>query len=125
LFVFEIITEQRTRESKPLPRWLRLIWIFSAPLGLALSARILWEKTLLTAEQGAQSIGFSLIHIHPGFFFGGLLCSMVLLAWLLPAGVYLAVARLRIGLADYAMILGSLLVLATMMLPDNFGLRLR
>jgi hypothetical protein len=72
--------------------WLRLIWIFAAPLGLALSARILWEKTLLTAEQGQQMIGFSVIHIYPGFFFVGLLCSIVLLAWLLPAAVYSALA---------------------------------
>ncbi len=123
--MFEIFTEQEVREAKPLPMWLRLIWAFAAPLGLALCARILWEKTLLTAEQGVQMIGFSLMHIHPGFFFAGWLCSLVLLAWLLPAGFYLALARLRIGLLDYAMIFGSLFVLATMLLPDNFGLRLR
>ena len=94
-------------------------------MGLAVSARILWEKTLLTAERGEQMIGFSMMHIHPGFFFGGLLCSLVMLAWLVPAVIYAALARLKVGMIDYAMVLGSLLVLAAMLLPDNFGLKLR
>jgi len=122
--VFEIILPP-VRPLKPFPAWLRLIWIVAAPLGLSLSARILWEKTLLTAEKGEQMIGFSLIHIHPGFFFSGLLCSIALLACLLPATVYLALARLKVSLPDYAMVAGSLFVFATMMLPDNFGLRFR
>ena len=102
-----------------------MIWALAAPLGLAVSARILWEKTLLTAERGEQMIGFSMMHIHPGFFFGGLLCSLVMLAWLVPAVIYAALARLKVGMIDYAMVLGSLLVLAAMLLPDNFGLKLR
>ncbi len=122
--MFELI-EQPKRESKPFPMWLRLIWIIPAPLAIALSVRILWEKTLLTAERGEQMIGFSLVHIHPGFFFMGLLCSLILLAWLVPAVIYSAMARLRIGIIDYAMMLGSIFVMAAMILPDNFGLRLR
>ena len=121
--MFELIEAER--ESKPFPMWLRLIWIIPAPLAIALSVRILWEKTLLTAERGEQLIGFSLVHIHPGFFFMGLLCSLILLAWLVPAIIYSAIARLRIGIIDYAMMLGSILVLAAMLLPDNFGMRLR
>ena len=123
--MFDTLYSPQIRAVKPNPSWLRLVWLVAAPLGLALAARIFWEKTLLTAEQGEQMIGFSLIHIHPGFFLAGVLCSCVLLGWLIPAVVYLVRARFRVAFYDYGMMVGSLFVLAALLLPDNFGLRLR
>ena len=49
----------------------------------------------------------------------------MLLGWLIPAAVYLVRARFRVAFYNYAMILGSLFVLAVLLLPDDFGLRLR
>ena len=123
--MFETLDRRESRERKPFPNWLRLMWMIPAPLGIALSARIFWEKTLLTAQQGEQMIGFSMIHIYPGFFFTGSLCAAILLVWLFPAAVYFALASLKVGIADYAMLLGSLFVLLSLLLPDNFGLKLR
>jgi hypothetical protein len=76
-----------------LPKWLQNVWILSSPLGLTFAARIAWGKTILTSAQGPQMVGFSLMHIHPGFFAAGILSSYLLIFWLVPASVYLAVNR--------------------------------
>ena len=123
--MFDNLIASKGEDSKPLPKWLRLIWLFAAPLGISVSARILWEKTLLTAREGEQMIGFSMIHIHPGFFFSGLLCSVILLAWILPTTYYAIRARMHLQIYDYVMLAGSFFVCLSMFLPDNYGLRLR
>ena len=49
-------------------------------------------------------VGFSLMHIHPGFFAAGILSSYLLIFWLVPASVYLAVNRRRISAFDTVML---------------------
>jgi hypothetical protein len=50
-----------------LPRWLRLAWLFLAPIGFLFAARIAWEKTVWTWSRGPQAVGFSLMPVHPFF----------------------------------------------------------
>jgi hypothetical protein len=102
-----------------------VLWLFPAPLALSFSARILWEKTLLTYLEGEQMVGFSLIHIHPFFSISGWLCSMILLLWLLAACIFLIRARFRFVLSSWCMVAGSMFVALAMLLPDTFGLAFR
>jgi hypothetical protein len=123
--MFGALNYSEDSPRKPFPFWAHLLWLLAAPAGLIFSARILWEKTLLTAERGEQMIGFSLAHVYPVFFLVGLLCSWVLMGWLLVAIVYLIRARLRVAWYDYAMVAGSLFVCLALFLPHDFGLTLR
>lgn|ERR1700730_11607474 len=102
-----------------LPKWLQTVWICSLPLGLTFAGRIAWAKTVLTAIQGPQMVGFSLMHVHPGFFIAGILCSYLLILWLVPASIYLTVNRKRISAFDIAMVSLSLCVAAVIMAPDT------
>jgi hypothetical protein len=102
-----------------LPNWARIWWWGSAPLGLALAARLLWEKTVWTWTRGPQMVGFSLMHIHPGLAIFGILCFYSLTIWLIPVSCYLFLRRRNIRLVDVVMFLSALLGLAAMMLPDN------
>jgi hypothetical protein len=108
-----------------LPKWLVVFWLFSAPIGLIFALRILWEKTWLTARDGEQMIGFSIAHIHPLFFIAGVLSTIALAIWSLPAFVYMVRAKLKIPAYGYLMVLGSGLAIAAIFLPDNLGLSLR
>jgi hypothetical protein len=104
-----------------LPGWFRLIWICLAPLGFTFAGRIAWEKTLWTWTRGPQSVGFSLIHIHPGFFFLGLLDCGLLVLWLVPALVYFILRRRNIlRFSDLVMVFFSILSAAAILLPDTF-----
>jgi hypothetical protein len=101
------------------------VWLFPAPLALLISARILWEKTLLTYQEGEQMVGFSLVHIHPFFFISGWICSMAMILWLLAACFFLIRARFRLVLFSWCMVAGSLFVALAWFLPDTFGLVFR
>jgi hypothetical protein len=63
---------------------------------LAFAGRIAWEKTIWTWSRGPQMVGFSLMHIHPGFFVAGLLCCGLLILWLIPALFFLIIRRQNI-----------------------------
>jgi hypothetical protein len=101
-----------------IPTWLRLAWICLLPFGLSFAGRIAWEKTVLTINRGPQMVGFSLAHIHPVFFIVGILCSYLLIIWLLPAFVYSTVNRNRITVLDVAMVIVALLVAVAIIMPD-------
>jgi hypothetical protein len=103
-----------------LPIWARIWWCASAPLALALAARLLWEKTVWTWTRGPQMVGFSLMHIHPGFAVFGMVCFLSLMIWLIPAACYLFLRRSDIHLLDIAMLTLALLIFGAMAVPDNF-----
>jgi hypothetical protein len=103
-----------------IPNWLRVAWLCFAPLGVCLSLRIAWEKTFLTWDQGAQMIGFSLVHLHPTFFILGALCSYLLILWLVPAVIFVIARRKKISIADILMILTSFFIAVVMVVPDTF-----
>ncbi len=64
-------------------------------------------------------VGFSLMHVHPMFAIVGVLSSVGVMAWLLPA-VPCAIARRKtIGLADVARIACAVLVATAIFIPDN------
>ena len=92
------------------PRWLRIAWLCLSPLGLSFAGRIAWEKTIWTWYRGPQAVGFSLMHIHPLFFFVGALCCYLGMLWLIPSGVYLVRGWRRASKIDKLMVLLSLLV---------------
>jgi len=103
-----------------LPRWLRLSWIFLAPIGFPFAARIAWEKTVWTWTRGPQAVGFSLMHIHPFFSIAGILCCVLLMVWLIPGLIYLTLRWHITSKADIAMVVLSLLVTVAIVLPDTF-----
>ncbi len=123
--MFEFYASPPSNPAKRLPDWMMVLWVFPAPMGLAFSARILWEKTWLTYAEGRQMIGFSLVHIHPFFFIVGSLCSMVLAIWLPVAAVYLVVSKFRLVASSWWMIAVALFVALAMFLPDATGLAFR
>jgi hypothetical protein len=114
-----------TPTKSELPRRLALLWVLAAPLGLPFSIRIIWEKTILTAREGEQMIGFSLVHLHPVFFIVGALSSLVLSVWVLFAIYYFVRLRFRINALWFLMAAGSLVAITAQFLPESFGLRLR
>jgi hypothetical protein len=110
---------------KQTPRWLTVAWLSAAPLGVAFAARMVWEKTILTARSGEQMIGFSLAHRHPLLFLGGVLCSYFLMLWLIPALYFLLKTRFRASAFHYGMVATSCLDIVAMFLPSNTGLLFR
>jgi hypothetical protein len=108
-----------------LPLWLRLSWLFPAPVGLLFVARIAWEKMVWTWTRGPQAIGFSLMHVHPFFSIAGILCSCMLMLWLIPALCYVIFRWRMCSKTDIAMVLLCLLVMVAIVLPDTFFAHLK
>ena len=102
-----------------LPDWLRVVWVFAAPVALAFAIRITWEKTVWTILRGPQMVGFSLAHIHPGFFVAGVLCAYTMMLWLAPTTVYLILRRKGISGFDIAMVAIAVFVLLAVITPDT------
>lgn len=89
-------------------------------MAIALAVRLLWEKTAWTWSRGAQMVGLSLLHIHPIFFFIGMLSSVAVAIWLLPGIIYSVLRRSEIGIGDVLMIGASLFVIVALAIPDTF-----
>jgi hypothetical protein len=106
--------------SGALPWGLRLLWLCFAPVATLFAARVAWEKTILTWEQGPQMVGFSMMHIHPIFSVLGVLCCFAIMLWLLPSAVYVVRRRRNISLIDGVMFVSSLLITVAIVLPDTF-----
>ena len=102
-----------------LPDWLRVSWLCCLPLALPFAARIVWEKTVWTMVRGPQRVGFSLGHIHPLFFITGALSAYLVVAWLVPAGIYAIVRRKNVSGMDLAMILIGIFLAVTIIIPDE------
>jgi hypothetical protein len=103
-----------------LPDSLKILWIFASPLALLFSVRILWEKTVWTWSRGPQTVGFALLHIHPGFAVLGIVSSSALALWLLVAIPYAVARRRNIGPWDWVMMASSVFVIVALTLPDTF-----
>lgn len=101
------------------PKWFRVAWICLAPLGLSFAGRIAWEKTVWTVSRGPQMVGFSLMHIHPGFSIGGALCSYLLMLWLVPALLYSTANRNRVSALEITMVVLTVFVAAAIVTPDT------
>jgi hypothetical protein len=67
--------------SARLPKSLLISGVGTFVGSAMLSVRLIWEQTVWTWERGPQMVGFSLAHIHPGFFIAGILCSFALILW--------------------------------------------
>jgi hypothetical protein len=89
-------------------------------LAFLLAGRIFWEKTIWTWSRGPQAVGFSLLHIHPGFAVAGGLSSLALALWLLVAVPYAIVRRREIEPWDWLMMAGAAGVIAVLVIPDTF-----
>lgn len=87
---------------------------------MVFAARVLWEKTVWTWSRGPQMIGFSLMHIHPGFAIAGIFCCLAVMVWLLLAVFYAIARRKMIRVTDVAMIASAVFVTAAIVIPDNF-----
>ena len=103
-----------------LPDPLKVWWLFCAPIAMPFAVRIAWEKTVWTWSRGPQMVGFNLMHIHPGLAVVGLLGSLGVMLWLLPAILYSVVRRRAINILDVAMIACGVFVAVAITIPDNF-----
>lgn len=109
---------------KAFPKWLFVPWLIGAPFGLVFALRIPWEKTILTARQGPQMIGFSLAHLHPELLLLGVPSCLLLVAWLVPALIVFVRKRGHLTISEYAMVLGSVVAALAMFLPNEIGLKM-
>lgn len=100
-----------------LPGWLRIVWLCFSPVGVLFAARIGWEKTVWRWSRGPQSVGFSLLHIHPFFAMAGILCCYVLMLWLVPASIFVASRWKGASKIDAAMVALCALVTLAIILP--------
>jgi hypothetical protein len=100
-------------------------WVVYVPFA-ALEIRLLWEQTWLTWTQGAQMIGFTLVHVYGGFFLLGALGELGTAVWVLVAAILVVFRRNRLlamGKVQFRLAAATL-VLA--LLPiDRWVLRLR
>jgi len=103
-----------------LPRWLRTGWLLLSPIGFLFSARITWEKTILTWTHGPQNVGFTLMHTYPVFGLAGILRSCLLMLWLVLATPYLVRRWNSHSKADILMVFFSFLSTLAVILPDQF-----
>jgi len=60
------------------------------------------------------------MHIYPALAFIGILGSLGVMLWLLPAIPYAIVRRQAVGIADAAMIACAVFVTVALTIPDNF-----
>jgi hypothetical protein len=106
---------------KQLPLTVSLIGILLIVGTLVLAARLIWEMTWLTWQQGPQMIGFSLAHGSGGvllFLFPVLLCL-----WLLVVAVILIAWKLKrwkIAKQTWQLLACSLVTLGLLSIPQNF-----
>jgi len=114
------LTSLRHSGGSTFPNWLSGSWLLISPLGLLFTARIAWEKTVLTWSRGPQAVGFSLMHVHPAFAVLGSLCSFLLIVWSVPGSIYLIRRWKSSSLIDKAMVFVSLLASIFLILPDTF-----
>lgn len=84
-----------SRESKPLPPWLRYIGWIAVPGTLACAFRSVYEHTLLTWRHGVQTLGFSLAHTEPGLML--LMAVSQALACIFLVGVIVATGLRLLG----------------------------
>ena len=99
------------------------IGIFCVLFTVLLTARIVWEETALTIQQGPQMIGFSLAH---GYYAPLLLAPFVTVPWLIVAVIVAArrgVKRLHNSIALNSLIGLAVLALAVLSLPETFWQR--
>ena len=84
--------------SPPAPRWLLVFGALCLPGTAALTLRIVWEETFLTASQGVQMVGFSLAHGALGVVAPMLLSTVLLYVWLLITASFILyrMARRRV-----------------------------
>lgn len=68
------------------------VGVAATALTAILAARMVWEETFLTIQQGPQMVGFSLAHGAGAVLF---LAPVVLLVWILAAVIVLLVCLLR------------------------------
>ena len=100
-----------------------IIGIICIVLTILLTARIVWEETALTLQQGPQMIGFSLAH---GYYAPLLLAPLVTVIWLLIAVIVVVRRRLKSQPASPTLIslIGlAVLSLVVLSLPDAFWQR--
>ena len=103
-----------------LPGGLWILWLCFAPVGIPFTARVAWEKTILTWQRGPQMVGFSLMHIHPIFAIFGMLCSLCIMLLLIPSAVYAIRRRRDISILDALMLMCSVFITVAIILPDTF-----
>ena len=95
---------------------------FGVPIAICggvFAARILWEETSLTIQQGPQMIGFSLAHIYPWAF----LAPISLALWILVAAITLTISlvrRRRVSWSTWGVLSFAVLVLITISVPPSF-----
>src|SRR5262245_30394362 len=75
-----------------LPTWFRCIAWSAIPGAWALALRIVWEGTILTARQGPQMIGFTLLHNHPTMFLLMSISAPLALLWSLTALTWIGIS---------------------------------
>ena len=115
----KLLRSQRMHLASCFPKSLRLTWLYLAPFGFSFAGRIAWEKTFLTWSRGPQMIGFSLAHLHPGFFLAGILCCWGFMLWSITATIYLIRKRKEISKLDWLIYVLALLVIVAFVVPDD------
>ena len=64
-------------------------------------------------------IGFSLAHLHPGFFLAGIFCCCAFMLWSITATIYLITGRKEISKLDWLLYVLALLVIVAFVMPDD------
>lgn len=84
-----------------------------------LAARLIWEETVLTIEQGPQMVGWTIVHIFPFMF----LAPLALAVWLLIAVIVLIallIRRRRLSPFFWSTLAAGALVLGLFSVPGEF-----
>lgn len=87
-------------------------WVAFVPAAL-LILRLLWEKTLLTWEEGEQTVGLLLLHQYPILFSLGITALVLCDIWIIIGGVYWYRRRTVVSRGDkiqFVIILLTLLI---------------
>jgi hypothetical protein len=86
----------------------------------ALAARLIWEETALTIQQGPQMIGFSLAHGYGAVLF---FAPILLMLWLVIALVVLAISlwrKRRLSKWFWSTLASAAVVMAVLAIPPDF-----
>jgi hypothetical protein len=105
------------------PLWLDISGVVVFVGSAILEARVIWEQTVWTWEQGPQMVGFSLVH-GPGAVL--IVFPLLLVIWTVAAIVLTVRGRIRkcrIAPARWAVVGLAILLLLVGELPDGFWQR--
>ncbi len=106
--------------SHAFPKWFTCAgWIVYIPAFL-LTLREMWEKTILTWQEGPQMIGFTMVHQYTILFLIGSAGIVLCVLWIFIAMIFLFIRRRTILIIEKIQFVVVVFTIAINFIPYSF-----